>query len=54
MLNHNAEVVFSGGSDFYNSSNIKHLRVSDFSFDFGLQATIPLQNKNKVDSWSCI
>jgi hypothetical protein len=48
MLNHNAEVVFSGGSDFYNLQQYKTLRVSDFSFDFGLQATLPLQNSNKV------
>jgi len=48
MLNHNAEVVFSGAADFYNMQQYKTLRVNDFSFDFGLQATIPLKNKNKV------
>jgi hypothetical protein len=48
MLNRNAEVVFSGASDFYNMQQYKSLRVSDFSFDYGLQATIPLKEKNKI------
>jgi hypothetical protein len=48
MLNRNAEVLFGGGSDFYDLQQYKKLRVSDFSFDFGLQATIPLKNKNRV------
>lgn len=48
MLNRNAEVVFSGASDFYNMQQYKSLRVNDFSFDFGAQATIPLKNKKKL------
>jgi hypothetical protein len=48
MLNRNAEVVFSGASDFYNMQQYKSLRISDFSFDYGLQATIPLKEKEKV------
>ena len=48
MLNRNAEVVFSGAADFYNMQQYKSLRVNDFSFDFGAQATIPLNVKNKV------
>ncbi|HSM48060.1 MAG TPA: hypothetical protein VK872_09630, partial [Draconibacterium sp.] len=48
MLNRNAEVVFSGASDFYNMQQYKSLRVSDFSFDYGLQATIPLKEKSKI------
>ncbi len=48
MLNRNTEVVFSGSSDFYNLQEYKTLRVSDFSFDFGAQATIPIKNKQKV------
>jgi hypothetical protein len=48
MLNRNAEVVFSGAADFYNMQQYKSLRVNDFSFDFGAQATIPLNTKNKV------
>ena len=48
MLNRNAEVVFSGASDFYNMQQYKTLRVSDFSFDYGIQATIPFKNKHKV------
>jgi hypothetical protein len=48
MLNRNAEVVFSGAADFYNMQQYKSLRVSDFSFDYGLQATIPLKEKDKI------
>jgi len=48
MLNRNTEVVFLGAADFYNMQQYKSLRVSDFSFDFGAQATIPLQNRNKL------
>jgi hypothetical protein len=48
MLNRNTEIVFSGASDFYNMQQYKSLRVSDFSFDFGAQATIPLKNKNEI------
>lgn len=48
MLNRNAEIVFSGAADFYNMQQYKSLRVSDFSIDYGLQATIPLKNKNKL------
>ncbi len=48
MLNRNSEVVFLSSSGFYNIQQYKSLRVSDFSFDFGLQKTIPLENKNKV------
>lgn len=47
MLNRNTEVVFSGAS-IYNLQQYKTLRVSDFSFDFGIQATIPMNNKNKI------
>lgn len=48
MLNRNAEVVFSGASDFYNMQQYKSLRVADFSFDYGMQATIPLKEKEKI------
>ena len=48
MLNRNAEVVFLDASDFYNLQQYTTLRVSDFSFDFGAQATIPLKNKSSV------
>ena len=48
MLNRNAEVVFSGASDFYQVQEYTSLRVADFSFDFGAQATIPLKNKNEI------
>jgi len=48
MLNRNAEVVFSGAADFYNIQQYKSLRVNDFSFDYGLQATIPVKDKSKI------
>lgn len=48
MLNRNTEVVYSDAADFYNLQQYKSLRINDFSFDFGAQATIPLQNKNKI------
>lgn len=48
MLNRNAEVVFLDASDFYNLQQYNTLRVSDFSFDFGAQATIPLKNKSSL------
>jgi len=47
MLNRNAEVVFSS-TDYYNMQQYKSLRVNDFSFDFGLQATIPLKANSKL------
>ena len=48
MLNRNAEVVFSGAADFYNIQQYKSLRVNDFSFDYGVQATIPVKDKSKI------
>jgi len=48
MLNRNSEVVFFNSADFYNLQQYTTLRVSDFSFDFGAQATIPLKNKNSL------
>ena len=48
MLNRNTEVVFYGASDFYNMQQYKTLRVNDFSFDFGAQATILMKNKNRI------
>ena len=46
MLNRNTEVVFPS-SDYYNIQEYKSLRLNDFSFDFGLQATIPINKNNK-------
>ena len=48
MLNRNAEVAFLDANDFYSIQQYKSLRVSDFSFDFGAQFTIPLNSKNKI------
>ncbi len=47
MLNRNAEVEFFGASDFYGLQQYKTLRISDFSFDFGLQKTFRFNNKNR-------
>ena len=47
MLNRNAEVEFYGASDFYGLQQYKTLRISDFSFDFGIQKTFLLNNKNR-------
>jgi hypothetical protein len=48
MLNRNTEVVFLSAADFYYLQQYKTLRVSDFSFDFGVQSTIPLPNKDQL------
>ncbi len=48
MLNRNAEVQFLSASDFYYMQQYKSLRVNDFSFDFGLQKTFQLENRNKL------
>lgn len=48
MLNQNAEVDFFEASDFYRVQQYKSLRISDFGFEFGVQATIPLENDRKV------
>ena len=44
-LNRNSEVYFLGASDFYNIQKYQKIRVSDFGLNFGLQATIPMKDK---------
>ncbi len=48
MLNRNSEVYFLDGSGYYQIQQYKNLRVSDFSFDFGIQATIPIEAGRKI------
>ena len=48
MLNRNTEVNFYSASDFYKIQQYNKLRVSDFSFDFGAQATIPINNQHQL------
>lgn len=47
-LNHNSEVYFLGSSDFYNIQKYQTIRISDFGLNFGVQATIPMKNKQHV------
>jgi hypothetical protein len=47
QLNRNSEVVF-GNSSFYNVQRYQELRLRDFGFDFGLQATLPLKNDREI------
>jgi hypothetical protein len=47
-LTHNAELYFLDASDFYNAQKYERIRIRQFGFDFGLQATLPLKNDQKV------
>jgi len=47
-LNRNAEIYFLGGSDFYSIQKYERLRLRDFGVNFGLQATLPLENNKKI------
>ncbi len=47
-LTHNAELYFLDASDFYNSQRYEHIRVSQFGFDFGIQATIPIKKDQNL------
>ena len=47
LLNRNTEVTFADPT-FYNVQNYSTLRIRDFSFDFGLQATLPLKNDKSL------
>ncbi len=44
MLNRNSETFFLSFSDFYNNQKFESLRLRDFNFNLGLQATLPLQS----------
>lgn len=48
MLNRNSEVYFSDASSYYQIQQYKNLRVNDFSLNFGVQGTIPLQKGKKL------
>ena len=48
LLNRNSVVYFLDGYDYYQIEQYKTLRVSDFSFDFGAQAIIPVSSDKKI------
>ena len=48
MLNRNSEVYFLDASDYYQIQQYKSLRINDFSVNFGVQGTIPLEDKKLV------
>jgi hypothetical protein len=47
-LNRNSEVYFLGASDFYNIQKYQKIRVRDFGLNLGLQATIPMKDKQHI------
>jgi len=47
-LNRNAEVYFLGSNNFYSIQKFEKMRLRDFGFSFGLQATLPLKDKQKI------
>lgn len=47
QLNRNSELSFAG-SDFYSIQRYSELRMRDFAFDFGIQATLPLKDKKEI------
>ncbi len=48
QLSRNSIIYFYGGNDYYLLQQYKNTRISDFSFDFGAQAIIPLNTKHKI------
>ena len=48
-LNRNSEIYFLGASDFYNIQKYQSIRVRDFGLNFGVQATIPMENKQHLN-----
>jgi len=48
-LNRNSEVYFLGASDFYNIQKYQKIRVRDFGLNFGVQATIPMKDKQHLN-----
>ncbi len=48
MLNSNSETLFPTGSGFYDNQKFESLRLRDFSVSLGAQATIPLNEQNKI------
>lgn len=47
QLNRNSEVTFSN-SAYYNVQRYSELRMRDFGLDFGVQATLPLDNDKEI------
>ncbi|QGY43610.1 hypothetical protein GM418_08030 [Maribellus comscasis] len=47
-LTHNAELYFLDASDFYNTQKYERIRIRQFGFDLGLQATLPLKNDQQI------
>ncbi len=47
-LNKWAVTNFLDASDYYNNSRNEMLRIRDFNFGFGLQATLPLKKEQKI------
>ena len=47
-LNRNAEVYFLEAADFYNIQKYEKIRVTDFGFDFGIQAILPLKDQQHI------
>lgn len=48
MLNRNSEVYFLETSGFYQIQQYQNLRISDFGLNFGIQATLPVQDDKKL------
>lgn len=47
-LNRNSEIYFLSSSDFYNMQKYERIRLRDFGLSFGLQASIPMQDDQKI------
>ena len=47
-LTHNAGLVFLDADDFYNIQKYEYIKVNQFGFDFGLQATVPLEKNQNI------
>ena len=52
-LNRNSEVYFLSSPDFYNMQKFERIRLADFGFDFGLQATLPLNENQHFTFCGC-
>ncbi len=48
MLNRNSQTYFLSGGNFYDNQKYESLRLRDFSLSFGTQATIPLNETNRL------
>ena len=48
LLNHSAVIYFLDDYDYYLVQQYRTLRISDFSFEFGAQATIPFGTDQKI------